>query len=370
MKPVAVLGAGGFVGQSLLESFVLEGCGGARAVVRNYRNMAGLSRFGSAVDIVRGDAEDTASLAKAVDGMDTVVNLTTGPPAGIVRATRTIFQACTEARVRCLIHLSSAVVYGDVERPTGDDDPPISKHWMPYARAKAASETWLRQNATVGGPAVIVLRPGIVWGPRSPHTLAIARSLAAKNAAVVGQGEGLFNGIYIANLIASIRTCCGQPAPAAGFYNVSDAETVIWGEFLAVLGPALGCDPARLPSVDPDRFPRSLRSMLEDVQSLPFMNELYHRVKGHVPDALKARLRARLQGAYRYERHADDYATSSAIDREMWHLQRVKHKLAGDKFRCAFNFEPPVSFREGMRPTIVWLNSLGLVASACAEIQD
>jgi len=359
MSRIAVIGAGGFVGVSLIESSVLGSEAPPRAIVRNFRNMASLCRFGSAVDLRRADAEDVSSLAEALRGAEVAVNVTTGPPAGIVRSTRTIHEACRSAGVRRFVHLSSAVVYGDVPEPIGDDAPPLSKHWMPYARAKGASEVWLRERMSQGGgPEVIVLRPGIVWGVRSSHTVDLARSLSAKTAVLVGAGSGIFNGIYIANLVAAIRAACNLSAGTAGFYNVGDTETVTWLEFFRALGTPLGCDVERLARVSSERFPWSLAAAIDAIQNFGPVNLLYHRVKGHIPDGLKSAIRARLEGPYAYQFPANDYPLRSGISRELWHLQRVGHKLPIAKFARSFTFTPPVFFQEGIRRSLGWLASL------------
>jgi nucleoside-diphosphate-sugar epimerase len=360
---VAIIGAGGFVGSRLTESLVLDGRAKVRAIVRSYRNTAGLCRFGSAVDVRRGDAEDVPALSEALAGVRTVVNVTTGAPAGIVRSTSAIYDACQRAGVSRFIHLSSAVVYGDVLTPMGDDAPPLGTHWMPYARAKGASEVWLRERLQADLLDVVVLRPGIVWGVRSPHTMEFAKALCGKSTYLVDGGRGIFNGIYIDNLVASILAACRHDGRAAGFYNVGDRETVNWREFYAALGDPLGCDCARLPEVSGEHFPRSLRSTIETIQTLPLVNELYHRVKTRVPDAVKAGIKARLEGPYRYDRVAGTYPESASVDRELWHLQRVGHKLPIEKFGRTFGFAPPVSFQEGIRKTIAWLQTLGLVSS-------
>src|SRR4051812_10306641 len=216
MSGIAIIGAGGFVGSRLIESLVLDGYPGVRAVIRNHRNLAGFCQFGEAVDVRRADAENVAALADAVAGVTTVVNLTTGAPAGIIRSTEVIVDACRRAGVRRFVHLSSAVVYGDVPLPIVDDAPPLSKHWMPYARAKAQAEVWLRSRLQDAGLETIVLRPGIVWGARSSHTLHFAQLLAGKRAFLVGRGDGIFNGVYIDNLTAAIQRCCDHDGPASG----------------------------------------------------------------------------------------------------------------------------------------------------------
>ncbi len=359
MKRIAIIGAGGFVGTSLIESLVLDGHPGVRAVVRSYRNMAGFCRWGDAVEVKLADATRQDSLVKALEGADAAVNLTTGVPAGIVASTRAIHAACREAKVRRFVHLSSAVVYGDVEQPIDDDAPPLDKHWMPYARAKAESERWLRAQ-TANDLELVVLRPGIVWGVRSSHTLGFAHALAKKSSFLVDGGRGIFNGVYIGNLVAMIRAACDSERPVAGFYNAGDAETITWREFYEALGRPLDCDPSRLPVVSGQKFPWSLGAAIDAVQSQSLVNALYHRLKTHIPDGLKAAIRARLEGAYDFERHARRYATQASVDRELWHLQRVRHKLPVQKFARDFAFETPVSFPEAVRRTVSWLEAIGL----------
>jgi nucleoside-diphosphate-sugar epimerase len=368
MSDIAIIGAGGFVGLRLTESLVLEGRTDVRAIVRNYRNMAGLCRFGSAVDVRRADAEKVERLAEALSGVRTVVNVTTGVPDGIVRSTGTIYEACLRAKVSRFVHLSSAVVYGDVETPIGDDAAPNRRHWMPYARAKSAAENWLRSRMEQRALDVVVLRPGIVWGVRSPHTLDIARSLAAKNAFLVGGGAGIFNGIYIDNLVSAILTASAFPTRAAGFYHVGDRETVSWRELYDALGRPLGCDVSKLPQVSADRFPWSIVAAIDAVQNQAIVNKLYHAFKGRIPDSVKIAIKAQLEGSASYDRQARAYASAPSVSRELWHLQRVRHKLPIRKFVETFHVEPPVSFADGVRKTAAWLEALGVTRTRLQDL--
>ncbi len=360
MGPIAVIGAGGFVGSRLIESLVLGGDHNIRAVIRSYRSLAGLSRFGSTVPVALADAEDASALGTALRGCAVAVNLTTGAPSGILRTTRAIHDACVAANVGRLIHLSSAVVYGEDISPSIDDDsPPATAHWMPYARAKSAAELWLRNRMHAGGPCqVAILRPGIVWGVRSPHTMSAVTSLLDKSAYLVDGGTGVFNSIHVDNLVACIRACRGDDGDVTGCYNVADAETLTWRDFYAGFADFCQYDLKRIPSVSGERFSWSVPASFDYVQSLPLMNEVYHVLKTRLPDSIKSHVKAALSGEYQYETTASSYAASPRIDRELWHLQQVTRKLPTDKFARRFDFTPPLSFAKGVCRTLAWLDAL------------
>jgi nucleoside-diphosphate-sugar epimerase len=361
MSPgIGIIGAGGFVGNRLVESLVLDGGHSVRAIVRAYRSFAGLCRFGSAIQLIRADAEDPNALLPAVAGCSTVINLTTGSPASIRRSTQVIYQACVEAKVARLIHLSSAVVFGEVESATiHDDSPPLTEHWMPYARAKAAAETWLRRNAKAPGCQVAVLRPGIVWGVQSAHMLGIVRALLGGTAYLVDGGRGVFNGIYVENLVDCILACHRHAGDTAGFYNVADAEPTTWRDFYTALGVALDCDVERIPAVSGKRFPWSVPAVVDQVQGWPVVNTLYHRIKKRLPDTLRARVKQLLTGGGGYEERARAFAKRPRVDRELWHLQQTRHKLPAEKFARHFAYAPAISFAEGIRRTVQWLAFVG-----------
>jgi 2-alkyl-3-oxoalkanoate reductase len=369
MGAITIVGAGGFVGARLVESLVLDGRSDVRAVVRAYRSLASMARLGPAVTVELADAEDSASLVPALEGSSVVVNLTNGPPAMIVPSTRAILDACVAANVPRLIHISSAVVYGEAGSPALDDDsPPAARHWMPYAQAKASAEIWLREQLGTVPCHVAVLRPGFVWGVRSPHTLSVARALLDKRAYLVGSGEGVFNSIFIDNLIACIRTCCDHPGDVRGFYNVADREFVTWRDFYSALAGPLGYDMSQMPSISDQVFPWSTRAVLEYIQLMPVFNDLYYWMRSRLPDGMKSRLKRWLSGRYQYNPETIGYQTKPAVDREVWHLQKVRQKLPTAKFAGHFGFSPPVTFEEGIRRTVNWLAFLGYKVRPNAEL--
>jgi len=306
------------------------------------------------------DASDADALAEVFTGWSTVVNLTAGSPAGMIRCARAIYDACRRVGVARLIHLSSAVVFGDLDiTGASDDSPPLLRHWMPYARAKSRIEVFLRDQMGRSDLDIVVLRPGIVWSPDSSHIQYVVDSLLQGSAFLVDHGRGVFNGLHVDNLTASIRAVLEHPGTATGFYNVADPDTVTWRDLYAVLAKVLDVDLGRVPSIAGDRFPWSTRAVLEAVQAAPIVNDIYHRVKAVVPHRQP-------RAAWRPDRSAparsgstSDGTRRARVDREMWHLQRTPRKLSSDKLLRQFAIEMPVSFEAGIQTIVDRLETIG-----------
>jgi 2-alkyl-3-oxoalkanoate reductase len=363
MSTIAIIGAAGFVGSRLIETALLQGEAEIRAVVRSKRSLARLCRYGLGDRLVIADAEAQGELEAALKGCGTVVNLISSDPDGIVRSTRSLHAACREAGVRRLVHLSSAVVYGTVESPEIHDDSPLpADHWMPYARAKIAAEQLLLQAAGEPGPEVTILRPGIVWGPRSRWSLGAALALKQNRAFLVGDGSGICDSIYIDNLVACILECCNAASPVTGAFNIADEEQVTWSDFYASLAGHLGYDMRRIRSVDGERFRPTLQTMLLDLKETP----IYHRLKKRLTLEQRARIKQTLASLIPRRQgkapapDGDPGEPKLLVARDMWHLQKTRHKLPTAKFAKRFNFSAPVSFSEGTRMTVNWLNFLGI----------
>lgn len=363
MKPVAIVGAGGFVGTRLAESLVLDSQIGVRAVVRSNSGLAPLCRFGGRLETLVADATDPKALAPTLEGCSAVVNLVTGPPRTIRDSSQTIYQACRESSVARLVHLSSAVVFGLLDQQSVGDRPPANPRlWMPYARAKLSSERFYESVMGVRPPEVTVLRPGLVWGPGSPHTADLIRSLQRKEALLVGDGSGQVNGIYIDNLVACIRACLEYEGHGSGFFNVVDPQPFTWRELLGRLAPHLRFDMRRIARVSAERQPWSPAALVDLAQSSPVTSSLYFWLKERAPGNLKALIKSLVEGRASdrdFDRVASDYARPTTISREMWSLQKVAYRLSDLGFRERFGDREDVTFEEGARRTLSWAAFLG-----------
>jgi len=360
MGTIAIIGAAGLVGSRLIETCMLSGVRDINPIVRNNYNLARLCRFGLDDRIRIADADNERQLLEGIKGSPIVVNLVSGDPDGIIESTKVIHKACIKMGVKRLIHLSSAVVYGQVESSHIHDDSPLEKnHWMPYARAKIAAENFLRMVSGLSSLEIVILRPGIVWGPRSRWSYNAAVALKENSAFLVGDGTGICNTIYIDNLVASILVCCGQEPEVSGSYNVADNEVVTWRDFYASLSDFLSYDMSFMPKVASDRFKPTFGTMLLDIKSTAFYNKFKKSIALDNREMIRQWLATLKPTQMMPQANENKHQSRLFVSREMWNLQKTRHKLPTRKFAEKFSFTPPVSFHDGTQMTINWLKFLG-----------
>jgi nucleoside-diphosphate-sugar epimerase len=174
MSPrVAVTGANGFIGQTVVRHFRDAGWD-VRAIVRPGRQCA----LPDGVPLV--PVRFTASeLARAAQGIDVIVHtagLTRAATSGQFRdvnveLTREVVRAAGEAGAR-LVHISSqaAAGPGTPEKPRLEDDPPSPL--TAYGRSKLAGEEVVKGSR---GLSWTILRPGPVYGPADRAALPLFR---------------------------------------------------------------------------------------------------------------------------------------------------------------------------------------------------
>ncbi len=102
---VAVLGAGGFIGNRTLEMLYLGGRHEVRPVVRRPQSLALASRFDIYGRIA--DARDEMALTAAFAGCNFVVHAIAGDPRTIVEAIVPVYRAASAAGVRRLVYLAA-----------------------------------------------------------------------------------------------------------------------------------------------------------------------------------------------------------------------------------------------------------------------
>ena len=162
MGTIAITGASGFIGAGLMPQLAVEG----HDVVRISRRPLPVPPNFAGKDVIC-ELDDAVTLAKSLEGVDTVVHLAgrahrkiidlNEHVASTVNLARSVHEAASDAGVQRMINISS--IYA---RLAENDDPSGAF----YGIAKLAAERELvARCSTIAGTLVVSLRPPLVYGP-------------------------------------------------------------------------------------------------------------------------------------------------------------------------------------------------------------
>ncbi len=235
---VLVLGASGFIGSRIV----------AALAASDWAMPVAASRSGGAQgpgvgETLRVDARDPAGMQTALRGVAAVVNCVAGDAESIVTGARVLFASCAglqpEPRV---VHLSTMQVYGTAVGRV-DEQAPLRGDWDAYGAAKVMAEEIAR-----GFPSVVVLRPGIVYGPGSPiWTRMVGQWLRARRLGDLGTaGEGTCNLVHVDDVVEAVLRALRLPGIAGEAFNLAMPEPPTWNGYFRAYGAALGTPVMRI----------------------------------------------------------------------------------------------------------------------------
>lgn len=313
---VLVTGATGFVGANLARRLVDEGA----EVVAGVRRPEALEVEGASP--VRLDLMEPATFDAAVEGVDVVFHVAAWVGFGDdskamrinVEGSRALFEAASRAGARRYVQFSTCGVLGlNPPLPIDGSTPPDPQQQDVYHRSKALMEAALREAAQGSDIELVILRPGIVYGPGSRGWTAGMLKLVKKGTPVVfGKGDGLAFPTYIDNLVdATLRA--GQAEDAGGkTFHIVDT-TVPWKQWFGFFGDMCGRKPRALP--------------LAAAKVLAFAGE---KLPLGIP-----------------------------LDREKLALMQTRYQFANQAEREILAWEPRVSLEQGMQAAEQWLRETG-----------
>lgn len=358
-QAVAILGASGFIGSRIVEMFHLAGLADVRPVVRSMGSLARLSRFD--LDWRIADACDQRALGPALAGCDTVIHAIAGDLATIRDSVTPTYLAAQAAGVRRLVYLSSASVHGQAPLPGTDEESPLNRRQpLEYNDAKARAERRLLGLRARGSVELVILRPGIVTGPRSVWQERFASELLAGTAWWFDGGRGICNSLYVDNLVHAIRLALDAPGIDGQAFLVGDAETVTWADLYGPIARALGLDPLQVPNVDYLPARRNLRELAHALEHSATGRTIASLIPKNVRRGIRATITpAAPAGASPWTLPVTPTPPMPAATLERSLLYRCAWKLPDTKARRLLGYRPVVSFDEGCRRTIGWFGFAG-----------
>lgn len=232
MNVVTVFGASGFIGRYVVGEIAKTGAR-VRAAVRLPERAKFLKPMGDVGQItpVAANIRDDASVAAAVEGADTVINL-----AGILfpsgkqtfdsahaDGARRVAAAANAAGATRLIHMSAIGADPDSESV--------------YASTKGIGERLVLDtfaNATI-------VRPSIVFGPEDDFFNKFAMiARVAPALPLIGGGHTKFQPVYVGDVADAIAAICASSRSAAATYELGGPQTYSFRELMEITLDEIG----------------------------------------------------------------------------------------------------------------------------------
>lgn len=325
---ILVTGGTGFLGSHLVNRLVQQGRS-VRVLARKMNRLEHLPPAG--VEVVYGDLRDRESLRRALQGIKIVVHAGAAMAGSweeyeetTIRGTQHLLELSLAAGVQRFVHISSLTVFqlsGHPRNAVITEDSPCERDPETvgaYAYTKLVSEKLALEYHKKGLP-VVVLRPGVIYGPRGPVIFPHAGfTLLDRLIVMVGRGTNLIPLTFVDNTVDAILLAMQQDQAVGEVFTVVDDGEITQREYLRRCRQATG---------DP-----------RPVVPVPFAFFL-------LPVGM-IRLAARL-GLIRKKHLPSRYALASKY---------YSLRFSSEKARRLLGWQPQVSLEEGLRRTFEWYN--------------
>ena len=352
---IAVVGANGFIGTRLVETLHLDGGYRVRPVVRRASALASSARFSLEGRIA--DALDGFAMREALVGCDSAVHCVAGDAWTIMRSAEVVYRAAFAAGCRRLVYISSASVHGQGPAQGTDERSPLSdRQPLAYNNAKVRAEQSLDRLYRRTRLELVVLRPGIVFGPRSSWISGLADAILAGTACFAGENAGVCNAVYVDNLVNAIRLAIESRRAVGETYLVGDDTELTWREFYRPVAEAFGVRVEQFPILPVPTVQPGFDSSIGWIRASGLIRAAFKRA----PDRLKRVLRVFHAGLRSVQRPTPGAVPSL----EMALLHACRYRLPWRKARDQLGYSPIVGTEEAFRRTIGWLSFAGYPVTA------
>ncbi len=248
---ILVTGACESVGSFVVAELLKKGY----QVVAVDSNVPSDPQFKGNVTVSTGNFSDPVFVSSLVDGIHAIIHTksladTTLPYAHLaplnVEAVKILFERAKDAGVTHFIHISSASIYRSSQRPLKEDAPIEATN--DYEKTKVDAERLLLSKAKLVRPYVTILRPSLVYGPRSTHFIAslatlppLVRSFGPYYLKM--KGGPVINMVHAEDVARAAVFLLNAPASYGETFNIADNDPRPFTEFINIAMEAYGLRP-------------------------------------------------------------------------------------------------------------------------------
>jgi nucleoside-diphosphate-sugar epimerase len=230
MRRIAVIGASGFVGSTLVERLLAQAQDEVLPLIHSSGNAWRLARLG--IDLPAVDLLVRDEIERALRGCTHVVNCALGSADAMVKGLQNLLAASQKNKVERFIHLSSVLVYGDPPAPDSvHEDAQTSPAKGTYGWIKLQQDRMVLQACRAGLPSVILCPPNIS-GPYSPYLVRVLDALRAGAFALLDDGKTPCNLVDVSNLAHAIGLALDRGTADGKRMFVTDDEMTTWRDVI------------------------------------------------------------------------------------------------------------------------------------------
>ena len=325
-RTVFVTGATGFLGGALVHALAEQG-----ATVKALARRTGRDRYIANtpnVELVAGNILTPDQVEVHMRGCEIVFHVAAALDGPIdeqrkvnVTGTTNMVRAAHNTGVQRFIHVSSIAVYGYSVRGRISEDHPQQPTVVPYNISKSEAEEALCTQAAQMDLPYSIIRPAMIYGPRSNAWTRTMFTLANRaRVPFVGDGSGTTHPVYVDDVVSLMLHMALHPAAVGEAFHCAPDLAPTWREFLGAYA-ALGGHDGWLAL--PPGLLRVLAPLIDAGLSLR-----------KEPQAIGQLI---------------DYVSADTV-------------YAMDKARDLLGWQAGVSLEEGIQRSAVWLREKGLLA--------
>lgn len=252
-------GGAGFIGSNLVRMLLDDHCRDV-VVLDDLSSGYALNVQDLAVRSITGDVADSAPIAEATRGCDTVFHLaaSVGNKRSIdhpfedarvnLMGTLNVLEAARRARVRKVVFSSSAGIFGELRRIPIRESHPVNP-LTPYGVSKLAAEKLCLAYAHLYEIECVALRYFNVYGPHQRYDaygnvipIFVHRMLKGEPLLVYGDGEQTRDFVNVRD-VAQANVKAALARGVSGAFNIASGTAVSINRLIELLGEAAGQRP-------------------------------------------------------------------------------------------------------------------------------
>lgn len=232
---IAVLGATGFVGTTLVERLVQDDKYEVKSFARSTGNAWALTHQGIQPEFM--DMTDPVQLRKALDGCTHIVNCARGSNTTMTKGIKALIGVCRDMNVERLIHLSSVLVYGDRPKPETAREDAAAPGSAGYGDAKLKQDQMMEAAAAKGLPGIVLCVPNIS-GPRSAYLPNVLATISNGSLPLVDGGSLPVDLADVRNIVHAIELALTCDRTDGKRIFITDGGEPTWKDLTDELSPA------------------------------------------------------------------------------------------------------------------------------------